>query len=154
VKVVEECLKNIHSRQRRRIIRTALNTTQFLLGNEMRLFTDMVHDAMNGLWDNDGQKHPYMLSILGFSVTNNIAALANDQKISVLLLTLGQYLVHRYILPRLRSSNKSYLTGDSENMWCFVQFAVLVLIDSIIREYIHSVVSKLLESPILERNLK
>lgn len=59
---------------------------------------------------------------------------ASNNPLFVLFLTLYPCPVHGYFVFAIRSSNQSYLTGESEDQWGFGQIVPLVLLMSVISD--------------------
>lgn len=52
----------------------------------------------------------------------------------LLLVAIGQYIVHLYMAVSIRKDNKEYLAGDSEDQWGFGQVIAMVLLIPVVRE--------------------
>ncbi|KAJ4152229.1 hypothetical protein NW765_017738 [Fusarium oxysporum] len=65
---------------------------------------------------------------------------SDRRKFWILILALGQYPLHTYMVFALRASNQGYLIGDSENEWGFGQVMAMVLVGPFFLECIRGAI--------------
>jgi hypothetical protein len=110
---------------------------------------DSVHPRVDTIYL--GITCTYMLIALGFAILNTstkvmgivmsglrtpkiISDTALILRLLLILSAFGQYILHTYMVIRLRKANQKFLDGDSEDEWGFGQVIPLVLLFPIIRQ--------------------
>lgn len=89
-------------------------------------------------------KEPKYASILERLLARYIWLYSLSLRIGIVCVTVGQYLLHLYMVWAIRSANRVHLQGDSEDTWGFGQVVALIQILPVLKGCTENCIGKTL----------